>query len=192
MKEVLLKIIPWLALNFNDKQQKNMKLLLYILIIIKASYLLVGCTTVPKLSPQQRRALQVRHFENSYNNVFRSFKTVLQDEGYIIKNQDMEGGLIVAQASKQVSRGFWNYAAAFTSGLSGRQSNDYRTGTSFEVSVNLEEVRKNYVQSRVIIQQVDSYNRGGLRGQEVVSPEMYKNIYSKVRTEIARREVQNR
>ena len=169
-----------------------MKLLLYILIIIKASYLLAGCTTVPKLSPQQRRALQVRHFENSYNNVFRSFKTVLQDEGYIIKNQDMEGGLIVAQASKQVSRGFWNYAAVFTSGLSGRQSNDYRTGTSFEVSVNLEEVRKNYVQSRVIIQQVDSYNRGGLRGQEVVSPEMYKNIYSKVRTEIARREVQNR
>ena len=155
--------------------------------------LLVGCTTVPKLSPQQRRALQVRHFENSYNDVFRAFKTILQDEGYIIKNQDMEGGLIVAQASKKVSPGFWTYMSAVASGLSSTSSNNnYRTGVSFEVSVNLEEIRKNYVESRVIIQQVNSYSRGGSRGNEVISPEMYKSIYSKVRTEIARRRAQNK
>ena len=155
-------------------------------------FLLTACVTT-QMSPQQRRSLQVKHFESSYNNMFRAFKSVLQDEGYIIKNQDMEGGLIVAQASKKVSPGFWTYMSAVASGLSSTPSNNnYRTGVSFEVSVNLEEIRKNYVESRVIIQQVNSYSRGGSRGNEVISPEMYKSIYSKVRTEIARRRAQNK
>ena len=152
-----------------------------------------SCTTVPKLSPQQRRALQVRHFESSYNNVFRAFKTVLQDEGYIIKNQDMQGGLIVAQASKKASHGFWTYLGAVGAGLSSNsQQYDYQTGTNFEVSVNLEEIRKNYVQSRVIIQKTDTYKRSGSQGDEVINTEVYKNIYSKVRVEIARRKAQNK
>lgn len=139
----------------------------------------VGCATV-RISPQQRRAMQVKYFESSYNNVFRAFKAVLQDEGYIIKNQDMQGGLIVAHASKASSTGMVVLAA-----LAG-QSN-YHTGTTFEVSVNLEEVRKNYVESRLIIQKVDAYSMGGSRGNEIVKPELYKNLYSKVMVEVARR-----
>ena len=79
-----------------------------------------ACQTVPKLSPQQRRQLQTRAFKDvGYNNVFRAFKTVLQDEGYIIKNQDMKGGLIVAHL-QQTSSAF----GAFTAGLSG--TNHYK------------------------------------------------------------------
>ena len=143
-----------------------------------------GCTTV-RISPQQRRAMQVRHFEDSYNNVFRAFKTVLQDEGYIIKNQDMQGGLIVAQSSKSASTGM-----IILSALGGQHN--YKTGTTFEVSVNLEEIRKKYVESRVIIQRVDAYSMGGSSGNEIVDPKLYQNIYSKVMVEVARRRAQKK
>ena len=148
-------------------------------LIFSFLFLLVGCATV-QISPQQRRAMQVRYFESSYNNVFRAFKTVLQDEGYIIKNQDMNGGLIVAHASKASSTGTVMLAI-----LAG-QSN-YHTGTTFEVSVNLEEVRKKHIESRLIIQSVDAYSMGGSRGNEIVDPKLYKNFYSKVMVEVARR-----
>ena len=148
-------------------------------------FLFTGCATT-QLSPQQRRALQVKHFkDSSYNNVFRAFKTVLQDEGYIIKNQDMDGGLIVAHSSKPISLGY-----AILAGLSGQPN--YQTGTTYEVSVNLEEINKNYVESRVIIQQVSSYSQGGSQGAEIINPELYKNIYTKVFTEVARRKAQGK
>ena len=145
-----------------------------------------GCATTTKLSPQQRRALQVRNFESSYNHVFRAFKTVLQDEGYIIKNQDMQGGLIVAHNSKSAGAGMAVLAA-----LAGNNTN-YKTGSTYEVSVNMEEIRKKYVESRVIIQRVDAYSQGGAQGREIIDPALYRNIYSKVMVEVQRRKAQNK
>ncbi len=157
-----------------------MKLLVFYFIFFS-----IGCVTT-QISPQQRRAMQVKFFENSsYNNVFRAFKTILQDEGYIIKNQDMQGGLIVAHSAKATSSG-----SAVLAILSGQQN--YQTGTTYEVSVNLEEIRKNNVESRVIIQKVDSYNMGGSRGNEILDPNLYRNIYRKVMVEVERRKAQKR
>ncbi|MDE0119898.1 MAG: hypothetical protein OXM55_07830 [Bdellovibrionales bacterium] len=157
-----------------------MKLLVFYFIFFS-----IGCVTT-QISPQQRRAMQVKLFDSSsYNNVFRAFKTVLQDEGYIIKNQDMQGGLIVAHSSKGTSSGF-----AVLAVLSGQQN--YQTGTTYEVSVNLEEIRKNNVESRVIIQKVASYNMGGSRGNEILDPKLYRNIYGKVIVEVERRKAQKR
>ena len=147
-------------------------------------FLLTACVTT-SLSPQQRRVLQVKHFESSYNNVFRAFKSVLQDEGYIIKNQDMEGGLIVAHSSKSTGSG-----SAILAALSGQQT--YQTGALYEVSVNLEAIRKQYIESRVIIQKIESYSMGGSRGYEIIDPGLYRNIYSKVMLEVARRKAQNK
>ncbi len=154
------------------------------LLIFCFMFLFVSCATT-NISPQQRRAMQVKYFENTYNNVFRAFKTVLQDEGYVIKNQDMQGGLIVARASRRSS----STSAVFMA-LAGQQN--YQTGTTYEVSVNLEAVRKEYIESRIIIQKVDSYNLGGSRGREIVDPKLYKNIYSKVMVEVARRTAQKK
>ncbi len=147
-------------------------------------FLLTACVTT-QMSPQQRRSLQVKYFESSYNNVFRAFKSVLQDEGYIIKNQDMEGGLIVAHSSKPSGSG-----AAFLAVFSGQKN--YQTGATYMVSVNLEAIRKQYIESRVIIQKMESYSMGGSRGYEIVDPGLYRNIYSKVMLEVARRKAQNK
>ena len=144
-----------------------------------------GCVTT-QLSPQQRRSMQVKTFENvSYDNVFRAFKTVLQDEGYIIKNQDMQGGLIVARSSKPMGSG-----SAILAALSGAKM--YTTGTTFEVSINLESIRANHTESRMIIQQTSSYNTGGSQGREIIQPELYQNLYSKVQVEVQRRKAQGK
>lgn len=149
--------------------------------------LIISCTTTAPLSAHQRRAMQVKHFDTSYNHVFRAFKTVLQDEGYIIKNQDMKGGLIVAHQSKPGE----SLGIVILTALSNQPPN-YRTGTTFEISVNLEAIRKNYIESRLIIQKVDSYNMGGSRGTEIINPKLYRNIYSKVMVEVARRKAQGK
>ena len=133
---------------------------LTIFLAFYSTLLCISCITTTPLSAHQRRSMQVKYFNTSYNHVFRAFKTVLQDEGYIIKNQDMKGGLIVAHHSKRSgSTGFM----ILTNALSSRQNN-YVTGTRFEISVNLEAIRKNYIESRLIIQKVDSYNMGGIAG----------------------------
>ena len=158
---------------------------LVILSLFSCLLFCVGCVTT-SISPQQRRAMQVKYFESSYNNVFRAFKSVLQDEGYIIKNQDMDGGLIVAHAS----RSSVGPAMAIMAALGDNEN--YVAGTTYEVSVNLEKIRKSYVESRVIIQQVSTYSQGGSYGDEVIKPELYRNIYSKVMVEVERRKAQKR
>lgn len=141
---------------------------------------LVGCVSAPKLSAQQRRSLQMRTFEgSSYANVFRGIKTVLQDEGYVISNQDMNGGLIVASVQKTDGNG------AFWAAMGGNRN--YRTGESFEVSFNLEEVGKNIVESRMIVQKKEQYNMGGQTGNEILDAELYQNLYRKIQVEIERR-----
>lgn len=155
------------------------------ILIILGTAVLTGCATTPALSPMQRRAIQTRTFENaSYDTVFRAFKTVLQDEGYIIKNQDMTGGLIVATIEHTDRSG------AFFAALSGQHQ--YRTSEAFEVSVNLEEVSKTIVESRMTIQKIDTYNLGGRQGDLILTPGIYKSFYDKVIIEVERRKAKGR
>ena len=160
---------------------------------------IIGCQTTAPLTPQQRRALQVRIFSDvSYNTVFRAFKTVMQDEGYIIKNQDFSGGLIVAESQKPVSSSKGQFAMAVAvgvlSGMSGNSStrNNYKTGQVFSWSVNLEEIQNKTVESRLILQKKDFYSQGGQRGREILDPEIYRNIFVKVLQEIERRKALKR
>lgn len=146
---------------------------------------MVGCATAPQLSPMQRRSLQMRTFENaSYDTVFRAFKTVLQDDGYVITNQDMNGGLIVATIQKTDS------GSAFWAAMAGTQN--YRTGEGFQLSINLEKLNKNTVESRLIIQKLEQYSMGGQQGHEILDPAMYRSFYDKVRVEVERRKASGR
>jgi hypothetical protein len=145
---------------------------------------IVGCASEPVMSPQQRRQLQTRTFEHvSFKNVFRAFKTVLQDEGYLIKNQDMVGGLIVATIEKtDSSSGFWQALAG---------NSNYRTGEGFEVSINLEQVGET-VEARMTLQKLEQYSHGGQKGKEILDPALYKSFFAKVKTEVERRKAQGK
>jgi hypothetical protein len=142
-------------------------------------FFFVSCATRPQLSSQQRRSLQVRTFKANYENSFRAIKSVLQDEGYVIKNQDMQGGLIVAEKSMT------DNSSRIWAALAG--SSQYRTGEGFDVSFNLEMIGPMSTESRLTIQKHETTNLGGKQGEEILEPELYKSIYQKIQTELARR-----
>jgi len=157
---------------------------------------LIACQTAPTLTPDQRRALQTRIFKPaSYNTVFRAFKTVMQDEGYIIKNMDMDGGFIVAETRKGMGSGYNTLVimGAIADGMSGRRrSSNYATGRTYTCTVNLEEIQKNVVEARLIFHKTTNYSRGGATGGELLSPEVYQNIFAKVFREVERRKALKR
>lgn len=150
------------------------------------SLCLGACATVPPLSPQQRRSMQTRTFDDtSYENVFRSFKTVIQDDGYIIKNQDLQGGLIVATIEK---------TAAFAEMpiFIAKSSEPYKTSDGYEVSINLEKLGEKVVESRITIQQTSQYSQGGKTGKEILDEKLYKALYDRVKLEVERRKAQGK
>ena len=165
-------------------------------ILLFLSVFLTACQTTPPLTPEQRRNLQVRLFQStSYETVFRGFKSVLQDEGYIINNQDMMGGLIVAEAHKTNPHASTiaildGFNAVFSQNSHSRS--DYRTSESFIISVNLEEIRKNTVEARIILRRKSFYSSGAQTGKEILRPEIYQNIFTKVSREVEKRKALKR
>src|SRR5438045_2683882 len=142
---------------------------------------IAACATVPPMSAAQRRALQTRTFDSEYENVFRSFKTILQDEGYVIKNQDMGGGLIVATVEKSEDHPAFKFS--FGAPTSTAPQNE-KTGEGYEVSINLEKINKDATESRMTIQKMESFSMGGKKGAEVLDEQAYKGFFDKVRVEI--------
>lgn len=160
-----------------------------VLLVLATNFLLNACTVAPKMSPQQIRAMQMRTFESaSYETVFRAFKTVLQDEGYIIKNQDMKGGLILANIQKSTSSGSWFWIT-----LANPHNNRYQrpSGDLYEISINLEPINQTTTEVRTTIQQISQYD-GTKNGQIILDPQMYKTFYQKVMIEIERRKARGR
>ena len=141
-----------------------------------------GCVVTPqKFTPQQRRAMQVRTFDASYENVFKSVKTVFQDEGYIIRNQDFAGGMVLAQKETSENAGYQMIEL-----LSDNES--YTTGTGYEVSMNLDKINNTSTETRMTLQSTRKTNLGGSSGKELLKPEVYKSLYDKITVEIKRRQ----
>lgn len=59
-----------------------------------------GGAQKPVFSDAQRRAMQVKTHDASYDMTFYAVKSVLLDDGYIIKSQDYAGGMILAEGAK--------------------------------------------------------------------------------------------
>ncbi len=59
-----------------------------------------GGTQKPTFTDAQRRAMQVKTLDASYEMTFQAVKSVLLDDGYIIKSQDFAGGMILAEGAK--------------------------------------------------------------------------------------------
>ena len=144
---------------------------------------LYACAHTPEWTPQQRRVMQMRSFESSYRNVFAAIKTVLQDDGYLIKSQDYAGGLIVAKKEADSSVKLLGVIAAVLVNDDGKP-----TRTTFEISFSLEKVSKNNIETRLTVSKYDSNNNAS----EVVKPEIYKSIYRNIQVELKRRQAKGR
>ena len=148
--------------------------------------LFTSCSNVPSWSPEQKRALQMRTFDASYDTVFRAAKNILQDDGYIIAGQDYKGGLILAKKSiNDKVASFMKVPILF-------ESEEGVRGRDYQISFNIEKISKRNIETRLTIMETLKMAQGGDSGSEVVDPATYKAIYDKLNTEIRRRAASGR
>lgn len=146
--------------------------------VLMAAVLFIGCQVGPNLSPMQLRQLTTRTIEGSYENVFKATMTVLQDQGYIIKNTDMNSGLLVAAVDRQ--------ANAFATILSGDLS------TSVELTSTVNKINATSQDLRINIQETN-FTRGAWGSTDksvtpIYDEKIYQGLFNQILTEVKRRE----
>lgn len=155
----------------------------FIVCMILISLLLTGCaTTGPKLSPMQIRQITTREIEGSYENVYRATLTIVQDNGYIIKNTDMDSGLITAMVDRETSKTsqFWQ---TFFLGYIANKS------TVIELSCMVNTLNEIRQQVRLNIQETNMSQFGGKNViKQIYDPEVYEGLFNDITIEVKRRE----
>lgn len=150
-----------------------------------------GCATTPTLSPMQVRAITTRTVEGSYENIFRSTLTILQDNGYIIKNTDMQTGLIVANVDRDAMAGKPLWIRVLAS--SGDDKSSQLQSTVVEVSVTVNKISDTASELRMNIQETDYSRIGGkMDVRQIREPAVYNSLFNDITVEIKRREALGR
>lgn len=158
------------------------------LALLASVFFIGGCaTTAPQISPMQMRAFTTRNFEGGYENVFRAAMTVFQDQGYIIKNTDMNSGLIVAEIDREASKSSQFWQTMFS-------QNGYiqNKGTLIQVSATVNKLNAAQSEIRIIIQEVTygSFN-SKTDIKTIQDPKIYDALLNDVFIEVKRREAIN-
>lgn len=158
-----------------------------ILVITAMFIFMVGCAVQPQLSPMQKRQITTRLFEGGYEMTYRSVLTVLQDQGYIIKNTDMKTGLINATIDREAGTGsqvtqllLLGYVADKGSELDASFMVNKISDTKTEVRLNIQEAKYG---------QVSKWSGSSKQSvKQILDPEIYNKLFNEIRTEIKRRE----
>jgi len=154
--------------------------------IILISFVLGGCATVPKLSSMQIREITTREIEASYENVYRATLTIVQDNGYIIKNTDMQSGLITATIDKETSKGSQFWQAAFLGYVADKS-------TLIELTCMVNTLNETRQQLRINIQETNMSQFGGKNViKQIYDTQVYQGLFNDIRVEVKRREAMKR
>jgi hypothetical protein len=125
---------------------KKRFLLPFLLAAISLTFFNCGGASQPKLSPMQVRELTTKLFESDYETIFRSTLTILQDQGYVIKNTDMAAGLILGYADRKTALGSQLFSALMLGFVAHK-------GTDIEVSCMLNKINDTSSELRMNIQE---------------------------------------
>jgi|TARA_B100000315_G_C14448313_1_gene527896 hypothetical protein len=154
---------------------------------LSAMMLFVGCAVQPQLSPAQKRQITTRLFEAGYENTYRSILTVLQDQGYIIKNTDMNTGLVNATIDREAGTGsqvaqavLLGYVADKGSEMDASFMVNKINESKTEVRINIQEA--NYGQSNIY----SSASKQSVK--QILDPGIYNSLFNEIQTEVKRRE----
>lgn len=149
------------------------------------SVLVSGCviTTSSKPSPMQFRHVSTRPIQGRYGNIFRATMTVLQDNGYIIKQTDMSSGLITAEVNRETPR----ILQALQS--SSKKRKITHKGTLVQASAVVDKLNERNTEVRITIQE-RTYSETGstTRVRQLRDPRVYKKILDDITLEVKRRE----
>ncbi len=159
----------------------------YFLSVFSLAFLFAGCaTTNTGLSPMQKRQVTTKQVDGTYENTYRATLTVLQDQGYVVKNTDMNSGLIVANIDKETSKGsqFWQ---AFWLG------SVHDKGTFIEITVTLSKINDTLQEARLNLQETRYNQFGGKTDiKQINDAKIYDELANQIRVEVKRREALGR
>jgi len=142
-----------------------------------------GCATVKELTPLERRAIESRDLNSSYDNAYRATLTVLQDKGYKITNSDYQGGVVSGTTEKQTSAVCIKGPLAYLFDISQGKYN------SLDITITLEKYTDAITKMRLVITQhmYDEYNNY-IGAKRIEKPEALQEYYSLIQKEIFMRE----
>lgn len=162
-------------------------------LLVTISLFFVNCasSSKPQLSPMQVRELTTKLYESSYETIFRSCLTVLQDQGYVIKNTDMASGLIVGYADRKTAFGSQLFSALMLGFVAHK-------GTDIEVSCLVNKINDTSSELRMNIQEAKYGQSSQFSGNSktdsnlIRDPKIYKALFDQIGVEIKRREAMNK
>lgn len=147
---------------------------------------LVGCAAGPQLSQMQIRQLTTKMIEGSYENVFRATMTILQDQGYVIKNTDMNSGLIVANIDRETSGGSQFMQALFLGRITDKN-------TVIEVSATVNKLNEENQELRLNLQETNYSGSGAKQNiKQIYDEKVYQDLFNQITLEVKRREAMNK
>lgn len=173
-----------MKLSYSDTIRVKCLFLLVIIFIFIANY---ACTPEPKLSPMQIRQITTRMFDSDYETVYRAALTVIQDQGYIIKNTDMASGLILAGIDKESSTGKQLFQALMFGYIADK-------GTEFELSCMVNKLSENSTEIRLNIQKTKYGQFSALSGvsktqtEQIYDADLFNKLFNEIALEVKRRE----
>ena len=137
-------------------------------------------------SPMQKRQITTHQIEGSYENVYRAAMTVLQDQGYVVKNTDMASGLIVASVDRETSKSSQFWQAFWTGDIVDK-------GTFIEATITVGIINDSLQEIRISLQET-RYNRYGGKTdiKQLVNPAAYQELANQIMVETKRREALGR
>jgi hypothetical protein len=180
-----LKITALYLLFFSILFLKGMKTMKYSIkypVFIILAGLFYGCASSPQLSPMQIRQITTRMIEGSYDTVFRATMTTLQDQGYIIKNTDMNSGLIVANVDRESTM-----KEQFLQAL--MSDDGVVKHTVVEVSATVNNLNDSSQEVRINIQETHFSEYGEkLHVKQIHDETVFHTIFNEILVEVKRRE----
>lgn len=162
-----------------------MKRLYFFILILSPFSIFVGCAVHPQLTPMQKRQITTRIIDSTYELVFKATLTVLQDQGYIIKNTDLQTGLISATASRETGGGDQFMQALFLGYVADK-------GSDMDVSFMINKINESTTEVRLNIQEskFGQYSKwsGTSRTnvKQIYDPEIYNSLFNDIKTEVKR------
>lgn len=149
---------------------------------------LTGCATTPKLTSLQKRVMQSKELEGTFDSAFKATISVLQDEGYTIKSSDFSSGLIYAELDSQVaarpSPGWLLLTPFYGAGLVVYATLKCgKANYCYKATINLEKFTEDRVKMRLSISGIFNNQKT----EPVEDPKIYQGFYAEVQKEMFRR-----
>jgi hypothetical protein len=158
-----------------------MKKVLLTLLLGVSMFAISGCMEDP-LTPMQKRQITSRVIDSKFSTTFKSTMTVLQDHGYIIKQSNIDSGLINAEISKQNDSIFFEMFAG----------DDSTKGSFVELSAIVSELNPKTSEVRINIQE-KSYNKAGETNsiRQLYDQETFQTLFNDITVEVKRLQAYN-